>query len=92
MLGGMELSLMAAAGRVSGDLVVGLLLGLCIGLLGGPAFRSWQTFREWADASRDVVLEDRLLERLESDAELDDDLLPRADDDVPLGSTWRTRP
>jgi hypothetical protein len=88
----MELSLMAAAGRISGDLVVGLLLGLCVGVLVGPAFRSWQTFREWADASRDEPLEDLLLERLESDAELDDDLLPRTDDDVPLGSTWRTHP
>lgn len=88
----MELGPIAAGGSVTGDLVVGLLLGLCIGVLVGPAFRSWQTFREWAAASREAGLADRLLEQMEIEVDLDDDLLPRTDDDEPLGSTWRTRP
>jgi hypothetical protein len=88
----MFLSTLAAGGSVTGDFVVGLLLGLCLGVLVGPAFRSWQAFREWSDASHEVHLADRLLEQMEIEVDLDDRLDPRAEDDVPLGSTWRTLP
>lgn len=67
----MTLHLIAAADSGSGDLVVGLVLGLVIGLLVGPAFRSWLIFREWTDASREANLADRLVTRIESDAEGD---------------------
>ena len=67
----MTLQLIAAADTGSGDLVVGLILGLCIGLLVGPAFRSWLIIREWNDASREAKLANRLLAKLESDAERD---------------------
>jgi membrane-associated phospholipid phosphatase len=59
-------SIVAAGGSGSGDLVVGLLVGCCVGFLVGPAFRSWQSYREWSEASREVRLADRLLERMRS--------------------------
>jgi hypothetical protein len=80
------LSIVAAGG--SGDLLVGLLIGCCIGILVGPAFRAWQIHREWTDASREAGLADRLLEQMDLDLE------ERAffdDDDVIGGPTWRTR-
>ena len=58
-----------AAVTGSADLVVGLVLGLCIGLLVAPAFRSWQSYREWVEASREARLTDRLLRKLEDDAQ-----------------------
>jgi hypothetical protein len=70
----MTFHLIAAADTGSGNFVVGLLLGLCIGLLVGPAFRSWLIFREWSDASREAKLADRLVTRIESDA--DGDVVP----------------
>ena len=88
----MVLVWIAAGGSGSGDFVVGLFLGLCIGVLVGPAFRSWQAHREWAAASREDRLTDRLLERLEIEAGLDDRSMGEDDDDAPLGSTWRTLP
>jgi hypothetical protein len=87
-----------AAGTGSGDLVVGLLLGLSVGLLVGPAFRSWLVFREWTEASRQEKLADRLLTRLEADA-LGDTTPPSAIDELPRApggpgsratATWRT--
>ena len=59
---------MVAAGG-SGDLLVGLLIGCCLGILVGPAFRAWQTRREWVDASREAGLADRLLDRMALDLE-----------------------
>ena len=88
----MVLHSLAAGGNGSGDFVVGLLLGLCIGVLVGPALRSWLSYREWADASREARLADRLLERMEIDADLDDRSVGEDDDDAPLGTAWRTRP
>jgi hypothetical protein len=85
-------SIIAAGGNGIGDFVVGLLVGCCIGFLVGPAFRSWQAYREWSDASREVRLADRLLERMEIEVGLDDRSVGVDDDDAPLGSTWRTRP
>ena len=67
----MMFHLIAAADTGSGNLIVGLVLGLCIGLLGGPAFRSWLSFREWTEASREAKLADRLVTKLETDAEED---------------------
>ena len=62
---------LAASGSGSADLLVGLLLGIVLGILTGPAFRSWEAYREWAEASREARLADRLLERMEIDADLD---------------------
>jgi hypothetical protein len=55
----------------AGDLVVGLLIGLCIGFLVGPAVRSWLTHREWVEASRQALLAERVLARMEVDAALE---------------------
>jgi len=84
------LSIVAAGGNGSGDLVVGLLIGCVLGVFVGPAFRSWQMYREWADASREARLTDRLLDRMELDDELDD-WTPRTGTDDTVGSPWRTR-
>jgi hypothetical protein len=59
-------SLVAAGGR-SGDLVVGLVIGMAAGLLVGPAFRSWVARREWNDASRRARLTDELLTRMDDE-------------------------
>ena len=83
-------SIVAAGGSGSGHLVVGLLVGCCIGFLVAPAFRSWQAYREWSEASREVLLADRLLERMEIDADLDGQIAPaNGHDEVPR-SAWRT--
>ena len=81
------LTIVAATG--SGDLVVGLLIGCCIGLLGGPAFRAWQIHREWADASREAGLADQLLDKMALDLEDPADLTDAADE---IGEpAWPTR-
>jgi hypothetical protein len=87
-------SIVAASGNGSGGFVVGLLVGCCIGFLVGPAFRSWQAYREWSNASREVDLADRLLERMEMEigADLDDQTAhANGHDEVPR-SAWRTLP
>ena len=90
-------SIVAAVGNGNGDLVVGLLVGACIGFLVGPAFRSWRSHREWVETSREVRLADRLLMRLESDADLDAIVGPPLEHDRPADAngqlsrpTWRT--
>jgi hypothetical protein len=87
-------SIVAASGNGSGDFAVGLLVGCCIGILVGPAFRSWQIYREWVEASREVRLADQLLERIEMEieADLDELAVPTDPDDSTLGSAWRTLP
>ncbi len=83
-------SIVAAGGNGSGDFVVGLLVGCCVGFLVGPAFRSWQSYREWSKASREVLLADRLLERMEIDADLDARTAPaNGHDEVPRPA-WQT--
>jgi len=89
----MELaSIIAAGGNGSGDFIVGLFVGCCIGILVGPAFRSWQIYREWVEASREVRLADRLLERMEIDVDLNGHADPARSDDAVAGSTWRPLP
>jgi hypothetical protein len=62
-------AVLAAAGRSGlGAFIAGLLLGVGIGFLVGPAVRSWLTHREWAEASRRARLTDRVLARMEEDA------------------------
>ena len=61
------LSTLAAGG--GGDLLVGILIGCCLGILVGPGFRAWQTHREWVEASREVQLVDHLLSGLEADGD-----------------------
>ena len=85
-------SIVAAAGYGIGDFVVGLLVGCCIGVLVGPAFRSWQAYRAWSDASREVDLADRLLERMEIDADLDGQTTHANGHDEAPRSVWRTHP
>ncbi len=88
----MDLSpIIAASGNGSGDLVVGLLVGCCIGILVGPAFRSWQIYREWVEASREVRLADKLLERMEIDADLNGQGDPARSHEAAAGSTWLPR-
>jgi hypothetical protein len=83
-------SIIAAGGDGSADLFVGLLLGTVLGVLVGPAFRSWQAYREWADASREARLADRLLERMEIEADLDGHASTDPDDSADR-STWQAR-
>jgi hypothetical protein len=61
------LGMLAAGG--GGDLLVGILIGCCLGILIGPGFRAWQTHREWVDASGEAQLVDHLLSGLEADAD-----------------------
>jgi hypothetical protein len=80
---------MLAAGG-SGDLLVGLLIGCCLGILVGPAFRAWQIHREWMAASREAGLADQLLDRMEHGADLED-WTAFTDADEPIGEpAWRT--
>jgi len=80
------LSIVAAGG--SGDLLVGLLIGCCIGILVGPAFRAWQIHREWTDASHEAGLADRLLDQM--DLDLEDRAAFTEDEDPIGGAAWRT--
>ena len=87
----MELTSLVAAGAGTGSgFVVGLVLGGITGVLVAPVIHTWLAHREWMEASREARLADRLLERMELDAGLDEG--PREVDDRVLGSTWRKRP
>jgi hypothetical protein len=48
-------------------LIVGVVLGVGATLVVGPAVLLWVGRREWAEASRELELTDRLLEHLEGD-------------------------
>ena len=92
------LSTLAVGG--GGDLLVGILIGGCLGILIGPGFRAWQTHREWVSASREAQLVDHLLWGLEAaDADPDVDRMVRTAfeterqpdiDGHPPQRAWRT--
>ncbi len=82
-------SFVAAGARADSGFVVGLVLGGFTGFLVAPAIRSWQAYREWTDASREARLADRLLERMEMEADRHEGPNPV---DERVGSTWRTHP
>jgi hypothetical protein len=88
----MDLMSIVAAGNDSGDFLVGLLVGCCLGVLVGPAFRSWQSYREWSEASREVRLADRLLERMEIEADVDGRSTAANGHDEAPRSAWQTLP
>jgi len=70
-----------------GGFLAGLMVGGGLGLLAGPAIRSWLAYREWEDASREADVADRLLERMEADAARFEE---RVDPDRPkTGASWR---
>jgi hypothetical protein len=78
----------------SDGFLVGLLVGGGLGLLAGPAIRSWLAFRECEHASREADLADRLLERMEADAaRFEEAADPDPDPDRPrAGTAWRPQP
>lgn len=84
-------TLLAAASGGDADLVVGLLLGLCLGLLVGPAFRAWQIHREWIDASKEARLTEQLLDELDEDADVVDIAPHRASGHGSTRASWPTR-
>lgn len=47
----------------------GLFVGLCVGLLLGPALRTWLVHRDWAEASKEAYLADRALALMEREAD-----------------------
>ncbi len=85
----MELTSFVAAGGSTDGSVVGLALGIFIGYLVGPVIRWWLTRAEWATASRESRFTDRLLERMEMEADGDEE---SAEVDEKVGSTWPTHP
>jgi hypothetical protein len=42
-------------------MLIGLLIGIVIGLVIGPVLRSWLTWREYVEASREAQLHERVL-------------------------------
>jgi hypothetical protein len=57
--------MVAAAGGGYGDFVAGLVIGVAVGFLVGPAVRSWMAWREWTEASRQARLTDEVLARMD---------------------------
>jgi hypothetical protein len=89
----MDLSALLAATSFGLDgFLVGLLVGGGLGLLAGPAIRSWLAHREWEDASREADLADRLLERMEADATRFEDRADPDPDRPRAGTAWRPQP
>jgi hypothetical protein len=72
--------------------LVGLLVGGGLGLLAGPAIRSWLAFREWEHASREADLADRVLERMEADAARFEERTDPDPDRPRAGAAWRPQP
>lgn len=58
-----------SGGGADGAFLAGLIVGAGGGFLLGPAVRSWLARREWVGASRRARLTDRVLERMEREAE-----------------------
>jgi hypothetical protein len=68
-----------------GDLIVGFVVGMAIGILVGPAFRSWVARREWNEASRRARLTDEVLARMQDEP-------PYPDGGVPDLDAWTSEP
>jgi hypothetical protein len=85
-------ALLAVTSLGSDGLLVGLLIGGGLGLLAGPAVRSWLAFREWEHASREADLADRLLERMEADAARFEEATDPDADRPRAGAAWRPQP
>jgi hypothetical protein len=81
--------LLGVTGAGVGGFLAGLLVGGCVGLLAGPAMRSWLAYREWEHASREADVADRLLERMEADAARSDELA--AEERRTPEAPWRPR-
>lgn len=91
----MHITAIHAAATSGGDanFVVGLLVGVCLGFLLGPALRSWLSYREWADASRQERLADQLVARMERDVGGDRDVpLSDPDGEPTSRGSWQTLP
>jgi hypothetical protein len=77
------------AGGFSDELVIGLVLGFLVGLLAGPALRSWLSWREWLHVSRETDRSareaDLIAEMLEL-MDVDDGTSPRAQQGQDAGS------
>jgi hypothetical protein len=86
------IAIAGAVGEGRGDLVVGLLVGLGIGLIVGPAVRSWLIIREWAEASRQARLADQILSRMRIDAQGDGKVSDSDPGDEPASGSWRALP
>jgi hypothetical protein len=89
--GAMDIIAIQAAAPNGGDadFVVGLIVGACLGFLIGPALRSWLSYREWAEASRQERLVDQLVTRMESDVKRDGEEAP-PDPDETSRRSWQT--
>jgi hypothetical protein len=81
----------AAANGGDADFMVGLIVGACLGFLIGPVLRSWLSYREWAEASRQERLVDQLVTRMENDVERADEDAP-SDPDETSRRSWQTLP
>lgn len=86
------ITIAGAPGGGGGDLVVGLLVGLGIGLIVGPALRSWLIIREWAETSRQARLADQILSRMRIDAQGDGKVSDADPGDEPASRPWRALP
>jgi hypothetical protein len=67
---------------LSADLLTGLALGVCVGMLVSPLLRAWLTWREWLEASHEADLMGDVLRRMDADDErprVDLEQAPRAE-------------
>jgi hypothetical protein len=53
--------------EISSDLLIGLALGVCIGLLVSPLLRAWLSWQEWVSSSREADLFGDVLERMDAE-------------------------
>jgi hypothetical protein len=83
-------ALLALTSTGLGGFLAGLIVGGGLGLLAGPAIRSWLAYREWEDASREADVADRLLERMEADAARSEERVDPAP--TRAGAAWRPQP
>lgn len=48
------------------EFLSGLVLGVFLGIILGPAIRLWLTWHEWAEASREARLTEDVLKRMDA--------------------------